>query len=191
MARKFVLGSSQYLTSSTAPVSGPPMSVSCWLFPNNTAVDQECAAITDNSAGNADAIRLEIDWSAGGWGLSPRHASTQTGINTNTMPTGSTWNHIGGCLIVAGNTGTLYLNGTKPTLAASTYTTGTTGLAVSSIGAYISSTNVVNPSSAIIADFAIWNIALTDAEFFALAKGVRPGNIRPASLVRWYPLDGI
>jgi len=42
-----------------------------------------------------------------------------------------------------------------------------------------------------IADVAVWNDWLTPAEIAALAQGVRPGNIRSASLQRWYSLDGI
>jgi hypothetical protein len=41
-----------------------------------------------------------------------------------------------------------------------------------------------------IADFAIWSAALSTGEFAALAKGVSPLRIRPASLVAYYPLFG-
>jgi hypothetical protein len=40
-----------------------------------------------------------------------------------------------------------------------------------------------------IADVACWNVALSQAEVAALARGVRPGAIRPANLLGWWPLD--
>lgn len=42
-----------------------------------------------------------------------------------------------------------------------------------------------------LADFAIYNAALTAAEIAGLARGARPIHVRPASLVAWWPLDGI
>lgn len=42
-----------------------------------------------------------------------------------------------------------------------------------------------------MADFAIWNVTLSSGEIAALAKGVRPGRIRPGALQLWVPCDGI
>ena len=41
-----------------------------------------------------------------------------------------------------------------------------------------------------LADVVLYNVALTQAEIIALARGARPNRIRPQSIVRWYPLDG-
>lgn len=41
------------------------------------------------------------------------------------------------------------------------------------------------------ADLAIWTVLLTAGEFAALAAGIRPYLIRPASLIFYAPLDGI
>jgi hypothetical protein len=42
-----------------------------------------------------------------------------------------------------------------------------------------------------LADFAAWSAALTAAEAAALARGARPGTIRPSSLLAWLPFDGL
>lgn len=42
-----------------------------------------------------------------------------------------------------------------------------------------------------MADFALWSVILTAAELTALNQGARPGQIRPAGLQIWYPLDGL
>lgn len=41
-----------------------------------------------------------------------------------------------------------------------------------------------------VAEAAIWNVALTASEVAALAKGVSPLQIRPASLQAYWPLIG-
>lgn len=41
-----------------------------------------------------------------------------------------------------------------------------------------------------IAEAAIWNVALSDAEIAMLAKGLSPLRVRPASLVSYVPMNG-
>ena len=41
-----------------------------------------------------------------------------------------------------------------------------------------------------IAEAAIWNVALADAEIAALARGIKPNHIRPGNLVLYCPLWG-
>jgi hypothetical protein len=40
----------------------------------------------------------------------------------------------------------------------------------------------------LIAEVGIWNVALTDDEVLALAKGFTPDQIRPQSLIAYLPL---
>lgn len=42
-----------------------------------------------------------------------------------------------------------------------------------------------------MADLAIWGVLLTAGEALALARGIRPGAIRPSSLTVWQPMDGL
>lgn len=43
----------------------------------------------------------------------------------------------------------------------------------------------------LMAEFALWNVALTDEEFLSLGRGVCPLFIRPASLRGYWPLFGL
>jgi hypothetical protein len=48
------------------------------------------------------------------------------------------------------------------------------------------------PFTGAMADFGIWNVALSAAEFSALGKyGARPYTVRAGSLVAYFPLDGL
>lgn len=43
----------------------------------------------------------------------------------------------------------------------------------------------------VIADGAMWNVRLSNAEILALSRGARPSQIRPLSLLGWWPLTGL
>jgi hypothetical protein len=42
-----------------------------------------------------------------------------------------------------------------------------------------------------MADTALWNVVLSATEIAALAKGIRPPQVRPAALIGYWPLDGL
>jgi len=42
----------------------------------------------------------------------------------------------------------------------------------------------------LLAEAAFWNVALTESEALALSKGISPDQIRPASLVAYFTLNG-
>ena len=46
------------------------------------------------------------------------------------------------------------------------------------------------PSASGYQDFALWNVALSPAEIYALAHGARPNQIRPRQLLSGFPMDG-
>ena len=90
----------------------------------------------------------------------------------------------------AANDPIVYQAGTKLTVGAgitqinadSAYVTGS---AVWTIGAR-TSTGVGWDGS--LAEMAWWDVILTDEEFFALQKGISPDQIRPESLLNYFPL---
>lgn len=57
------------------------------------------------------------------------------------------------------------------------------------IGSHYDSTSY--PIKGKIAQCCYWNVFLTDNEVYALASGVRPNRIRPASIQGNFPFDGI
>ncbi len=47
------------------------------------------------------------------------------------------------------------------------------------------------PEGKVVADFAIWDKALTQEQIECLARGARPHQVAPESLQEWHPLDSL
>jgi len=188
--RNFVHANSSYVKINAAPVTGAPISIAMWVNPTDKAANYEYFAITDNSAGNLDAIRFEFDYSGG----TPlclvafRHAGAQdaVGLGTGSILAG-VWQHFCGT-VSAGLVCTMYINGVSFSIGALTKTP--TGLVQCGIGAYLSGANVIDPANAQIADVAIWNTVLTGSQVSQLVAGARPNTVQSANLQGWWPLNG-
>jgi hypothetical protein len=88
----------------------------------------------------------------------------------------------------ASSTATAYING----VSAGTHAAGSSGAdASNAVTTGDDPPNTPRFLNARIADEAFWNLELTAGEIGALARGARPGNIRPTSLKLWWPLDGL
>lgn len=185
MARLFDDASSQYLDLASTPVTAAPFTVSAWVNTDVTGTQQVAVMISDVDAGthywyignNASSQAL-FSVRAGGAGL---NATT-----VNTM-SNNTWHHY--CGITASATdrkmrldGDIANEGTETTSAvpASMDGIGIARRRTTAPGVYTSGS---------IAEVAIWDVALTDAENISLSKGVSPLLIRPASLVFYAPLQ--
>ena len=108
------------------------------------------------------------------------------GINTTTGYTVGKWHHACG-VSAAVNDRRVYIDGgSKGTGAANLATAWTMDLLA--VGARYVSTAYSMYFDGAIADAAIWNVALTDAEVFRLSRGVSPLLIRRKSLVFYAPL---
>jgi hypothetical protein len=108
---------------------------------------------------------------------------------TGSLGAAGTWTHVALVLdATSGGTWRIYINGTQTDVAVQAVTfSASTGLYIGNVHA--GGTGI---SSAKIADPAFWNgVSLSPLEVSALSSGVRPGMIRPRSLVAWLPIDGL
>lgn len=185
MARKFASGSSQYLDASSAPVSGAPLTISCWFNADNATAQhgllgvgsngtQDCIVLTAYGNAAGDPVRFYIaDTGAG------HDATTTTGFSAGT------WHHACGVMVADDDWYVLIDGGSKGTEVTSK-TPGT--IDRTDIGA-IEYNGAMNwYASAAVAEAAIWNAALDDDEVAALAAGMSPLLVRPQSLVFYCPL---
>lgn len=183
MARLFDDASNQYLRVTSTPVTEPPFTMACWFYTDDTDIDEvlmEIGDLDDDSHGHwidADGT-LEGDpvcvYSAEG----DAAAETASGFSANT------WHHAAG-VVAASDDRRVYIDGgSKGTDAGEA---SSTGLDSVNIGAHGNGTPDLYFSGR-IAEAAIWNAALSDAEVVELAAGRSPLLVRPQSLVAYWPL---
>jgi hypothetical protein len=181
MAFNFTAASSQYLSMTSSPVSGPPLTMACWFNASQTTTSDYLVSVSNISGyfalaifgANAGDPVGAFDYASAG----PYFAYTTAGYTSNT------WNHAAG--VWSGlNSRTAYINGGNSGTNSSTQ--GATTLSRSQIGANaVAATNRMN---GLIAEVGIWNAALTAAEIASLAKGMTCDKVRPQSLVFYAPL---
>lgn len=164
MARDFD-GTSGYLTTATAPVTGTPLTISCWFRKTGTAVAlKELVAVYNPTTSHEFAIL------AGNGSTACVTAFALGGpaylANSSTTFSLDEWHHASG-VFVAANERHAYLDGNgKGTNANSV---APTGLSRADIGH-----GLFTFFAGSVAEVAIWNVALADEEIALLAKGFSP-----------------
>jgi len=180
MARLFDDGSSQYLQVISTPVTVAPFTASLWVKPDATGITHGLIYIGESASSSNYWVTLintndTVSFIA-------RNTTARFATSGNTVTTNE-WNHVLSECVSSTNR-TIVVNGGTPvqnTLSA-TPTTNSLG-----IGAQTRSTPN-NFASGAIAEVGIWDVALDDEEKAALASGMSPRLIRPASLVFYAPL---
>lgn len=188
MARLFDDASSQYLSNSNAIVSAVPTTFAAWIRPNAVNVFHSTIAIADSSV-NTSYIELILRSNAFGQtvaAISRSAADDEALAESTSTYTANVWNHAA-AVFASSSSRAVYLNGGNKGTDANDVTPG--GLDITAIG--------VRPRSSLfayvsgrVADAAIWDAALSDAEVASLAAGYAPPLIRPQSLVAYWPLFG-
>jgi len=181
VARLFDDGSSEYLQIDSTPVTAPPFTLACRAYLD---ADTNCYAmwVGDKDAGD-EWYGIGYSTAANDFYAISRNTAVGYASGTVGVSTG-TWYHVT-AVFAATNSRTIYTNGADKQ-------TGTTAVTVSGADRIaIGRCADVSPLlywSGMIAEAAIWSAALSDAEVAALAAGLRPTHIRPASLECYWPL---
>jgi hypothetical protein len=182
MAYEFAAASSKYLSMTSSPVSGPPLTLACWFNASQTTTSDYLVSVSA-AANNYFALAIfganagdpvgAFDFGGGG----TIFAYTTAGYTANT------WNHAAGVWTGLNNR-TAYINGGNSGTNLNSQAAIT--LTRSQIGA--NAVVATNRMNGLIAEVGIWNAALTAAEIASLAKGMTCDKIRPQSLVFYAPL---
>jgi hypothetical protein len=170
MARSIVGGSIQ----TTLKTVQPPLTIALWM---NVSTDP--GAFTPYLTGsNNGTITFDINS-----GVASRFVRT----NQTVLCTASTFENSGWTHVIFTHSGTVqqvYING------AISGAGGTDSGAISnSTSGYFFQSN--GAATCQQADVAFWSVVLSATEALGLARGIRPNLIRPASLIGWWPLDGL
>jgi hypothetical protein len=182
VARLFDNATEDNLNIGSAILTAVPFSIACWFNVNEVDISQTLLSIAD-TAGNSNHHHLRIDAgntifaSSNDVGVSGEAAST-TGITINT------WHHACGVFSATNARAAFIDGGSKGTEATDV---NPVGLDNTAIGVQ-KRVGIIWETSGHIAEMAIWNAALADAEVAALAEGYSPLLVRPQNLVFYAPL---
>ena len=182
MSATFVRASSQYLEMGVVGWSIKPITLSAWIKTDNLINNQGILTLTDDSdeflhlqarVGSAGDPAAALEYNTA-W----KFAESSTSITTS-------WHHVMG--VFAHDTlRTIYLDGAGKvdnTDSQTAYNEAITKILIGTHktigGAYFSGN---------IAQVAIWNTDLTEAQGILLAAGANPATIEPTSISRYWPL---
>lgn len=179
MAYELTAASSQTITGNFVSSIGTPHTIAAWAYPNNTTGDHRILRVQNaNSAANF----ISLDGSAVN---DPAAAFSRTSVATfaSALSTASfsaaIWAQVSGVFSTTSSR-TIYLGGGSS--GTNTSTTDTASFETVSIGLSTGTT------SQLLAQLAVWDVALTAAEIISLSKGFKPSRIRPQNLVFYAPL---
>jgi len=181
MARAFVSGSSQYLEVASALLTGPPLTFAAWALPNSSNANAILSIANNGSTQNYLAI-----YCAGG-NLTARANDGGAATGATKSFSNSVWSHFAGTF-ASSTSRTAYVNGVAGSAESTSSTPGS--LNRTAIGRITASTPTLFFDGN-IAEAAIWNIALSQADLTALAAAVSPLLVRPDALVAYWPLLGL
>lgn len=184
---------SNYLSRATT-VTGYPCTVSIWYnIPSLTGTFWETIWAASDQAASLDMWQGFIDPLAGAdqgkLGLWTVVAGTGSGIRAANLPTINTWSHA--CFILTnatsrravnlGNWASSSVDGTSKTLS---------GVLNETVGVRVNSGGPGDAFPGLIAELAIWNMALSQSDVEALAAGAVPTTIQSGNLISYCPILG-
>jgi hypothetical protein len=178
-------GTSDYIEATAAVVTAVPLTMACWVNPDNTTANHSSLAVSASTGLERWLLQL-----AGGISGDPIRAFAQGGgslaaAESASAFTANTWQHAA-ARFSANNNRRAYRNGVGGT--ANTTSITPTGVNRTNIGCNFGSGSRGGFHDGEIAEVGIWNVALDDAEIAALANGFRCSLIRPSNLVFYAPI---
>lgn len=186
MARLFDDGNSEYLTHAGAVVTAAPLTLAGWFNSDNIDINQTVIAVGNTT--DTDFFNLILrgavanDYVAlGVWdGSNYREPNTTSGYSANT------WHHACGVEATSSDRRVYIDGGSKGTNLLEESPAGVDNAAIGHL--LYNNDADTDYFSGLIAEAAVWNIALTDAEVAILAKGFSPLFVHPQNLVAYWPL---
>jgi len=184
MARSFASASSQYLETDSPPFTGLPFTMSQWF--NVTRTNASDGNFFLGDSGTVDNRFWASARSNGNWGIASSAPGGGSGVSDAGAYSANTW-HNGVGVYRTTSDREAFLDGVGG--AGNTDNQIPAGVDRLSIGRFGDSTPGLYVDG-LIAFFALWDVALTDAEVASIAAGYDPPFIRPESLVFYMDMLG-
>lgn len=178
------------IKSTTAPVTTLPLTMACWFYVASFYQNFiPLLSISDSAHSSDSQTRLIVNNDGGfkvaanSWSTDGYHRASSTAT-----PSTATWQHAAG-VWSANNARAAYLNGGNKGTNSNTNNNAMVAQEFNNGYNPWSGQNPGDDSWLIgsIAEIAVWNVALTDAEIAVLGKGYSPLFVRPASLKYYIP----
>jgi hypothetical protein len=189
MARNFTRASSHNLNVDSIPSVGSDYSMACWAKSTSTTTAQCIAFVGDKDSSlqfdhlrfRGDVLGDPVDFESVATIGSIQFARTSTGFSSGV------WHHVCG---VKGGTAdrSVFIDGGSKGTNTNTVTPGAAYDRVRLGGR--GSTGPTDFLEGDLAEFAVWDVALTDAEVALLATGLSPLLVRPEELAMYVPILG-
>lgn len=184
MARYFN-GSSGHLRGTTSPVSGVPLTIAGWVNLSSLAAEQIVAGVWYPAvAWNGHYIRV---LTSGAVQAETAENNTFAVAQTSVSLGVGAWHHVAGVWASATDR-KIYLDGAA---VGSNTTNKTPAAALTHIlfGAAEATANTwSNWTDGSLAEFAVWNVALSAEEVASLASSISATQVRPEGLQAYWPL---
>ena len=185
MARLFNDAASHSLLYSGAVVSAAPCTFASWMRTNDLGVSQTIVSVGDSSKTNN---YKRLSWSQGQNAIIAQEAAGGSVFAATTAAaTANTWHHAVAAFDSSSPYQIAWLDGGNKGTSTSDKTPS--GIDQTGIGAWARG-SPTQYFSGDLAEAAIWNVVLTDAEVAMLALGLCPLFVRPANLVGYWPIIG-
>lgn len=189
MARLFDDASSHYLEATSWGTVAAPVTLACWFYSDDLAVQETLVGIGRTGA-SGESFELRAGAAAAGNNVEARAKSGAVAASAKSTTAFSlnTWSHA--CAVFASSTDrrAFLEGGGKGT---NTGSKTPASLDVLNVGCVNEGGARSNFMSGRIAEVAVWSAAVSDAEVAALARGVCPLRVLPGSLVGYWPLLGL
>lgn len=171
-----------YLTSTSAStVTGPPLTLACWVNPSTLTGHDACIAVGSSGSNEAYALNLRATYKK--VTMESRDSSGGSIAQAADDYRADAWQHVAG-VCTSSVSRQAFLDGVGGTVS----TTSRTPSSVDRIRIGEWTSTWARPFDGDIAECAIWNVALSAGEIAAMSNGLSPILIRPESLVSYYPL---
>jgi hypothetical protein len=181
-------GTTQYLSRTSAVVTGYPVTMACWANVDNLTARHGLMQLRRSADGFSDIVLVADGASADKILAAVEVPPEGYDAATTAAFTANTWFHAAG-VFASDTSRSAFLNGGSK--GTDTMSLVLETLNATQIGQWNYNDGVqLNYTNGRIAEAAIWNVALTDAEVSLLALGYSPLFVRPGSLVSYWPIIG-
>lgn len=172
------------------PVSAMPLTMAAWAYSSVSAATKQNILGLYTSSATADINMFSLALDASNVAFTAANGASGSQAFTSAGPSTNTWFHVAGVATSATSRAVYFNGGSKGTDTNSKTPFGMDRFTLGKRDNVSNDRPFAGGGTGYLADVALWNVALTDAEVLSLARGYSPLLVRPSALVFYSPLFG-